>query len=164
VKIPSKWLRVIPALIACVSAAAAAAPKITSEPTETSARPLSVAGVVLLWGDPIRPMGGVDVAYLVSERIALDAQLTSMVLDVNDLSAGARFFFVRGRYGGPYLGISGHYFAGRWSFDGRPTIGGEVGVDGRTDSGTVFDIAAGYVPLENVSPGVVLTFRLGKAF
>jgi hypothetical protein len=156
---------VMPVLIACVSATAVAAPTVTSEPMPSPARPLSVAGVLLFWGgSPMRPMGGVDVAYLVSERFALDAQLTSMVLDVNDLSAGTRFFFVRRRYGGPYLGISGHYLAGRWSYDGRPTVGGEVGVDGRTDSGTVFDIAAGYVPLENVSPGVVLTFRLGKAF
>jgi hypothetical protein len=147
------------------------------------ARPLSVAGVVTI--EAYVPMAGVDLAYHVVDRVALDLQLVSFppivgarLFEATDLAAGARVFLLRRGYAGAYLAASGHYSPDIDGGNGGATVGGELGIDARNASGLVFNLAIGWL----LDPGVLchhclyidgddseskrlaFTVRVGKAF
>jgi hypothetical protein len=147
------------------------------------ARPLSVAGVVTIEG--YIPMAGVDLAYHVADRVALDLQLVAVppiegvrLLEAADLTAGARVFLLRRGYGGAYLAGSGHYSPDIEGGNGSTTVGAELGIDARNATGLVFNLAIGWLlaPMfvchhcliiddgDNETKRLSFTVRMGKAF
>jgi hypothetical protein len=143
-----------------------------SSSAEPRARPLAVSGAAAIYTSV--PFAGLDLVYDVNGRLALDAQLMSVVV-LHDLSAGARFFFARYQRGGLYLGANAHYMTSFQS-DGLLTVSAEAGVEKRSESGVVFGLSLGYMrkaPFdcrciipdgEAQVGGLGVLVRVGKAF
>jgi hypothetical protein len=105
-----------------------------------SARPLSIS----VAADALKPAFGVEVAYRLDPRVAVAAQLTTLLILHTDLSVRSRFFLVSWEALGLYVGANLHVWYSPKVLKvatGAGTL--EVGGEWRTVSGLSLGLAAG---------------------
>jgi hypothetical protein len=163
--------------LSLASADPARAPDATAAVSVRESHRLSVTAVgkAFIYREGL-PMVGVDVAYQLTDRLALGAQLSTVLMAV-DASVYGRYYLLARPRSGLFLDLGMHGLAaimagGTWA----PSA--EVGYEARSTGGFIVSVSAGLLAgpqpaCDHCGPGMpapgwfavpVASFRVGKAF
>jgi hypothetical protein len=170
------------ATLVCLSLASAPVgperdPDVSASVSVRKSRPIAVTAVAKAFMlSEALPMVGVDVAYHLTDRLALGAQLSSVLLAV-DASVYGRYFLLAGPRNGMFVDLGLHGVAAIMS-PGIWAPSAEIGYEARSTSGFTFSLSTGL--MAGTEPRCVacppgqppgrwwavplVSLRLGKAF
>jgi hypothetical protein len=136
-----------------LTAAAASAETVeirtTASPTTRQSRPFTLSAVGSSY--LILPMVGIEAEYQLTDRFALGARLSTLLM-VGDASVNARYFFRGGPTSGVFAELSAHTMGMIMGYSGQGGAA-EIGYEHRSRSGFTLGISGGLTVLAGESCG-----------